>query len=68
MEGHILHLPPQLRKFRMIGQFCSFANEESEDEFIHPVIKGILLHFWLYIHPFMDGNGERRGPFFTGTC
>lgn len=36
---------------------CEFANSDNE-EFVNPVIKGILLHFWLaYVHPFMDGNG-----------
>jgi Fic family protein len=37
---------------------CEFANSGSRDEFVNPVIKAILLHFWLaYVHPFMDGNG-----------
>ena len=37
---------------------CEFANSDNRDEFVNPVIKGILLHFWLaYVHPFMDGNG-----------
>jgi Fic family protein len=39
---------------------CNFANEGEESEpFIHPVIRAILLHFWLaYDHPFEDGNGR----------
>lgn len=41
----------------MIDGLCRFANDGSE--YIHPVIKGILLHFAVaYIHPFMDGNGR----------
>lgn len=40
-----------------IRGLCEFANSDNE-EFVNPVIKGILLHFWLaYVHPFMDGNG-----------
>jgi Fic family protein len=42
----------------LIGALCQFANEE-QDEFMHPVVKGIVLHFLLaYLHPFDDGNGR----------
>ncbi len=40
---------------------CDFANGQHEGGggFIHPVVRGILLHFWLaYDHPFLDGNGR----------
>ena len=39
---------------------CDFANEDEDGEpFIHPVVRAILLHFWLaYDHPFEDGNGR----------
>ena len=41
----------------MIGDLCRFVNDDSE--YIHPVIKGILIHFIMaFIHPFMDGNGR----------
>ena len=41
----------------MIESLCKFVNDE--DNYIHPVIKGILIHFiTAYIHPFMDGNGR----------
>lgn len=39
----------------------TFANTISEDKnsFTHPIIKAVLIHFWIaYIHPFMDGNGR----------
>ena len=44
----------------LIDDFCSFANDEKEDHiFIHPIVKGIILHFLIgYIHPFVDGNGR----------
>jgi Fic family protein len=43
-----------------------FANEELPDFFVHPVIRSIILHFWLaYEHPFVDGNGRAaRGLFY----
>jgi Fic family protein len=59
-EGNILHAPPPAQNIKeYIDLLCKFANEDKEEEFIHPVIKGIILHFWLaYIHPFNDGNGR----------
>jgi len=39
--------------------FLKFANDDDKRPFIHPVIKAILLHFWIgYIHPYVDGNGR----------
>lgn len=38
---------------------CAFANNNAPEEWIHPIIKGSMLHFWIgYIHPFGDGNGR----------
>ena len=56
----VLHEPPDAALIAAsIHQFCEFANSDGKDEFVHPIIKGILLHFWLaYVHPFMDGNGR----------
>jgi Fic family protein len=59
MRGNVLHTPPD---FTLIGEriekLCTFANNDDE-QFIHPVIKGIILHFLIgYIHPFNDGNGR----------
>jgi Fic family protein len=55
----IYHVPPDYSKIQsMIKELCEFANND-EEEFIHPIIKGITLHFLLgYIHPFNDGNGR----------
>lgn len=42
---------------KTIDELCRFVNDE--DRFIHPIIKGILIHFAIaYIHPFEDGNGR----------
>lgn len=63
----ILHIPPAERELKnQIELLCEFANTEKHDQrFIHPVIKGILLHFWLaYIHPFVDGNGRTARALF----
>lgn len=40
-----------------IRGLCEFVNDDTV--FIHPLIKGIILHFAMaYIHPFTDGNGR----------
>ncbi len=43
-----------------IERLCAFANAgEEEDPSMHPVLRAVLLHFWLaYDHPFFDGNGR----------
>ena len=58
-HGTILHTPPDNKLIEeLIEKFCYFANND-DGEFIHPVIKGIILHFLIgYIHPFNDGNGR----------
>lgn len=58
-RGNVLHTPPDFREIEgLIDTFCAFANND-DGEFIHPVIKGIILHFLIgYIHPFNDGNGR----------
>lgn len=58
-RGNILHTPSDFKLIEeLIKKFCNFANNDDE-QFIHPVIKGIILHFLIgYIHPFNDGNGR----------
>jgi len=55
----IYYTPPDYKKIpKLIDELCKFANED-EGEFIHPIIKGIILHFLIgFIHPFNDGNGR----------
>ena len=49
----------------MIRDLCSFANGDDNDNFIHPIIKAIIIHFVLaYIHPFVDGNGRTARSMF----
>ena len=40
-----------------LDDLCRYVNDGSV--FVHPIVKGIILHFLLaYIHPFVDGNGR----------
>ncbi|MEM8719069.1 MAG: Fic family protein [Cyanobacteria bacterium P01_G01_bin.39] len=52
-----------------LENLCAFANQchnrEDSDNFIHPLIKAIILHFMIgYIHPFGDGNGRTARALF----
>ncbi len=62
----ILHVPPHAADVpALMRNLCDYANSDRKDEFVNPVIKGILLHFWLaYVHPFMDGNGRTARALF----
>ena len=66
-DGSVLFTPPtaKLLKPRM-EQLIAFANAEAKgDEFIHPLVKASVLHFWLaYEHPFVDGNGRTARALF----
>lgn len=59
-EGQILHRPPHADTLKeRMDAMCEFFNRSSEQPFIHPVLKSIMLHFWMgYDHPFVDGNGR----------
>lgn len=59
-KDEIVHTPPKADTLKKrMDQFCEFANKDDPNNWIHPVIKGAMLHFWLaYDHPFTDGNGR----------
>lgn len=66
VEGTEFHVPPVATELpARIAAMCAFANGDTPDYFIHPVIRGIILHFWLaYDHPFYDGNGRTARALF----
>jgi Fic family protein len=66
MEGTIFHERPAADELAArMKEMCDFANGETPDFFIHPVIRAIMLHFWLaYDHPFVDGNGRTARALF----
>lgn len=60
-EDEAIHIPPPAEQLpERLELMCRFANEgDGGDPFVHPVLRAILLHFWLaYDHPFEDGNGR----------
>lgn len=65
-EGEVFHVPPPAEELpERMKAMCAFANGETPDYFLHPVIRAIVLHFWLaYDHPFVDGNGRTARALF----
>ena len=60
-SGKRLHTPPPASQLQnRLEELCEFANEEHVDSnFLHPIFKAIILHFWIgFEHPFEDGNGR----------
>ena len=60
ITGEIAHTPPPHGEVgQLLEDLCAFANNDSPDNFIHPIIKGVILHFMrAYIHPLAAGNGR----------
>ena len=66
-DGQLLHRPPPAEQLPgRLEAMCAFANGETPSgHFIHPVVRAILLHYWLgYDHPFEDGNGRTARALF----
>ena len=66
MYNEVFHDPPPVDKLeKRMAAMCDFANSKTPKYFIHPVIRSIILHFWLaYDHPFVDGNGRTARALF----
>ncbi len=64
-SSEVVHTPPNFTEIpNLINSICDFFNNE-EIEFIHPIIKGIIIHFMVgWIHPFTDGNGRTARAIF----
>ncbi len=65
-SGAILHEPPRAAELdQRLQTMCDFANGKTPEQFVHPVIRATILHFWLaYDHPFVDGNGRTARALF----
>jgi len=62
----IVHRPPSYTDLpSFVEDLCDFFNEEKPRVFIHPIIRGIIIHFMIaYMHPFVDGNGRTARALF----
>ncbi len=65
-EDQIVHVPPPAGELeKRVAALCRFANASDAEPFIPPLIRAIILHFWLaYDHPFVDGNGRTARALF----
>jgi Fic family protein len=63
----VLHTPPPYSELpELMDEFIKFFNHESHTkDFIHPIVRGIIIHFLIgWIHPFFDGNGRTARSLF----
>lgn len=62
----VVHIPPCHTEIpSAIEWLVKFANSENTGAFVHPIIKGIIIHFFIsYLHPFVDGNGRTARALF----
>jgi Fic family protein len=65
-ENEVLHVPPAAGELaERMRTMCEFANGKAPKGFLHPVLRAVILHFWLaYDHPFVDGNGRTARALF----
>ncbi len=65
-DGQTLHKPPPAGELEWrMASLIEFANGDGGKSFVHPVVRSVLLHFWLaYDHPFVDGNGRTARALF----
>ena len=66
IDGEIVHHPPDNSEIEiLIDDLCNFFNNDNDTVFVHPIIKGCIIHFMIgYIHPFVDGNGRTARALF----
>lgn len=66
--GTVVHRPPPAHELEeRLKAMCRFANarDRPEDPFLHPIVRAIVLHFWVgHDHPFVDGNGRTARAIF----
>ena len=65
-EGDIIYTPPSFQEIpEFVESLCNFFNNDNPRTFIHPIIRGIIVHFMLaFMHPFVDGNGRTARALF----
>ena len=65
-DGTVIHDPPDADEIdERMQRLIQFANATDDSEFIHPVVRAMLLHFMIgYDHPFVDGNGRTARALF----
>ncbi len=57
MGVHVIYSPPHYAQVEtLMNELVSFINTDDGQ---HPIVKACIIHFYfVYIHPFFDGNGR----------
>jgi Fic family protein len=65
-KGEVIYAPPKYEDIpRLMSDLIGWLNTDNESSFIHPIIKAAILHFYfVYLHPFFDGNGRTARALF----
>ncbi len=66
LTNEVWFVPPPAEELpERLEQMLRFANGTDSTNFLHPLLRAIVLHFWLaYLHPFVDGNGRMARALF----
>jgi Fic family protein len=66
ITGETVYVPPTAAGLpHFVECLCALFNDKSQEVFIHPIIRGIIIHFLVaYYHPFADGNGRTARALF----
>lgn len=66
-DNEVIFTPPPAAQLpERLERLIEFANADPRGTpFIHPLVRGSILHFWLaYEHPYVDGNGRTARALF----
>jgi Fic family protein len=66
IDHETVYSPPDFKEVpEIMDALFQFFNSNDEKQFIHPIVKGCIIHFIIgYIHPFVDGNGRTARALF----
>lgn len=66
LTHEVVHTPPPAAELAdFLQSFLSLCNDREQPTFIHPILRGIIIHFLIgYMHPFVDGNGRTARALF----
>lgn len=66
ITNEIVYTPPSYKEIpEFVESLCDMFNNDKQRTFIHPIIKGVIIHFMVaFMHPFVDGNGRTARALF----
>lgn len=54
-----IFIPPTENLGKLMTELLDFFNKKGDNGKYHPILKSAIVHYlFIYIHPFMDGNGR----------